>query len=279
MAKNKTISGISDIPLADWKNHPDLFSDSLWLLGNRDNSGHHTGHYHGNFVPQIPNQLIRRFTAAGDVILDPFLGSGTTAIEALRLGRSAVGVELLPEVAEGAQALAAGQQKDSPAGAEVFYEIITGDSAAPGITGQIKTTLAAHGKKHVNLILLHPPYHDIIKFSSDPRCLSNTASNNKFYSAMSAVVGNCLEFLPKNYYLAVVISDKYANSQWEPLGFGVMNEILQQHKDLILKSIIVKNMMNNRAKRNNESLWRYRALGGGFYIFKHEYILLFQKKR
>ena len=278
MAKNKTISGISDIPLSDWKNHEDLFSDSLWLLGNRDNSGHHSGHYHGNFVPQIPHQLMRRFTAAGDVVLDCFLGSGTTAIEALRLGRSALGIELLPEVATAAEELAAAQLKDSP-DPKVFYEIITGDSAAAACTGQIKSALANHGKKHVNLILLHPPYHDIIKFSADPRCLSNAETSANFYAQMSTVVGNCLEFLPKNYYIAVVIGDKYANSQWEPLGFGVMNKILTEHKNLILKSIIVKNMMNNRAKRNNESLWRYRALGGGFYIFKHEYILLFQKKR
>jgi len=36
--------------------------------------------------------------------------------------------------------------------------------------------------------------------------------------------------------------------------------------------------VNNRAKRNQENLWRYRALVGGFYVFRHEYILLFQKK-
>jgi len=28
---------------------------------------------------------------------------------------------------------------------------------------------------------------------------------------------------------------------------------------------------------NQKELWRYRALVGGFYIFKHEYILLFKK--
>ena len=35
---------------------------------------------------------------------------------------------------------------------------------------------------------------------------------------------------------------------------------------------------HNRAKRNQEHLWRYRALANGFYIFKHEYVLLFQKR-
>jgi hypothetical protein len=36
-------------------------------------------------------------------------------------------------------------------------------------------------------------------------------------------------------------------------------------------------MAGNRAKLNQEALWRYRALAGGYYIFKHEYIFLFKK--
>lgn len=45
-----------------------------------------------------------------------------------------------------------------------------------------------------------------------------------------------------------------------------------------LKSIVVKNFEDTRAKRNVKELWRYRALVGGFYVFKHEYVLIFQKR-
>jgi len=45
----------------------------------------------------------------------------------------------------------------------------------------------------------------------------------------------------------------------------------------ILKSIIVKNFEETKGKMNQKELWRYRALSGGFYVFKHEYIFLFQK--
>ena len=44
-----------------------------------------------------------------------------------------------------------------------------------------------------------------------------------------------------------------------------------------LKSTIVKNFDATRGKMNQKELWRYRALAGGFYIFKHEYIFVFQK--
>ena len=46
----------------------------------------------------------------------------------------------------------------------------------------------------------------------------------------------------------------------------------------ITKAIIIKDMQGNeRAKGKTANLWRYRALAGGFYIFKHEYIMVFQK--
>jgi hypothetical protein len=41
--------------------------------------------------------------------------------------------------------------------------------------------------------------------------------------------------------------------------------------------IAVKNFEETRGKRNQKELWRYRALVGGFYVFKHEYIFIFQK--
>ena len=44
-----------------------------------------------------------------------------------------------------------------------------------------------------------------------------------------------------------------------------------------LKAILVKNFEETKGKANQKSLWRYRALASDFYIFKHEYILVFKK--
>jgi len=49
------------------------------------------------FPIELPSWFIRLFTKQGDVVLDPFLGAGTTALAAARLGRRFVGIELQQE--------------------------------------------------------------------------------------------------------------------------------------------------------------------------------------
>lgn len=265
---------INDLNLKEWQHYGDLITDSLWLLGHRDRSGAHNNTYHGNFIPQIPNQLMRRFTRKGDVVLDAFLGHGTTLIEAKRLGRYGIGIELIPEVARSAQASIA--QEPCIDGHAVTH-VIVADSTTKESRAEVLRSLERMGKEKVHLIVLHPPYHDIIKFSDRREDLCNSPTVEQFIAAFGRVVENFFELLERNRYLAIVIGDKYTNSEWVPLGFYLMQETLRRAKPLILKSILVKNMINNRAKFNQENLWRYRALAGGFYVFKHEYILVFKR--
>ncbi len=265
---------INDLNLNNWKEYDDILTDSLWLIPARDRSGAHTAEYHGNFIPQIPNQLMRRFTKKGDVVLDTFLGSGTTLIESRRLGRNGIGIELVSDIAKKAKTNIA---KEPLASGKVFTDIIIGDSTKEKIKEAVIDSLKKYKKEKTQLIIMHPPYHDIIKFSNKPEDLSNSKTVDDFIKKFGLVVNNFADLLEKKHYLAIVIGDKYTNSEWVPLSFYTMQETMK-NPDLRLKSILIKNIVNNRAKRNQEHLWRYRALVGGFYIFRHEYILLFQKK-
>jgi site-specific DNA-methyltransferase (cytosine-N4-specific) len=52
--------------------------------------------YPAKFIPQIPSELIRAYSKPGDVVLDPMCGSGTTLVEAISLGRPALGNDINP---------------------------------------------------------------------------------------------------------------------------------------------------------------------------------------
>lgn len=261
-------SAINDINLNRWKEYEDIITDSLWVIDRRDSSGVHTAGYWGNFIPQIPHQLMRRYTKRGDWVLDTFAGSGTTLIEGQRLGRHVLGVELQNRMVNHIKKIIVKEQNRY----NVTIEVVEGESS----TIDYEALLAKYEQKSVQLIIMHPPYYDIIKFSDDPRDLSNASSTEGFLSMMGAVISNAAKVLERGRYLAIVIGDKYLKGDWIPLGFQTMNAALE--RGFSLKSIIVKNFEETSGKRNQKELWRYRALVGGFYIFKHEYIFLLKKQ-
>jgi hypothetical protein len=259
---------INDINLNRWKEYSDVITDSLWVFKERDTSGAHLGWYWGNFIPQIPHQMMLRYTKKGEWVLDAFVGSGTTLIECRRLGRNGIGIELNSDVVEKARELI----EKEPNPDNVVSEVFPGDSR----TVNLKSILTRYGIKQVQLLIMHPPYYDIIKFSkNNPKDLSNALTVEAFLKMFGEVVDNTFDILEKGRYFVLVIGDKYSQGEWIPLGFKTMEEVLK--RGYKLKGIIVKNFEETRAKRNQQELWRYRALVGGFYIFKHEYIMLFKK--
>lgn len=259
---------INDLDLKNWKEYDDIWTDSLWIIDKRDNSGAHSGHYHGNFVPQIPNQFLKRYTKKGDWMLDPFAGSGTTLIEAQRLKRNSIGIELQTDMAEEAIKRIRTENKRG-----ITADMYQGDSR----TIFLNPILEKYGADKVQFIIYHPPYWDILKFSKDEKDLSNTKTLKEFKEEYRKVVRNTLPLLEKNHYCAVVIGDKYMKGEWIPLGFYLMQ--IMQEEGLLLKSTVVKNFGETKGKANSHGIWRYRALLGGFYIFKHEYIFIFKKEK
>lgn len=69
---------------------------TLWSFRERGNWATHNGRYRGNWSPYIPRNIIKRYSKENDMVLDQFMGSGTTLIETKLLKRKGIGVEINP---------------------------------------------------------------------------------------------------------------------------------------------------------------------------------------
>jgi hypothetical protein len=260
----------SDIDLNRWREYDHVWTDSLWLIESRDRTGGHQLDYHGNFVPQIATQTYLRYTKENDIVLDLFLGSGTSAIEAARLNRRLIGVELKRDLVEYVRAKVSAELLGDR------IHVLEGDSTQEKTAARVQETLATMNAEHAQLLMLHPPYHDIISFSDLSDDLSNAPTLDAFLDRFETVARRGFDLLEPGRFAALVIGDKYTKGELIPLGFYCMERM--QRAGFRIKAIVVKNIEGNeQAKGRSNNLWRYRALAGGYYIFKHEYVVIFQK--
>lgn len=71
------------------------YFSSHWHFGGARQDGHIAV-----FPEELPKRLIKMFSFVGETVLDPFMGSGTTAMAAKHLGRNSIGYEINPEYAQ-----------------------------------------------------------------------------------------------------------------------------------------------------------------------------------
>ena len=74
--------------------------NEFWTSKQRACHSLHEVSYRACFKPQVPRFFIERLTKPGDTVFDPFMGRGTTPIEAALLGRRALGSDLNPVAAK-----------------------------------------------------------------------------------------------------------------------------------------------------------------------------------
>ena len=74
----------------------DTFTNEFWTSRQRAGSSLHEISYRACFKPQLVDFFVERLTRPGDLVYDPFMGRGTTVIEAALLDRAAAGCDVNP---------------------------------------------------------------------------------------------------------------------------------------------------------------------------------------
>lgn len=79
--------------VSNWLVREMAYPTNVLHLATECNNKHHSA----AFPEELPEWFIKLFTKAGDTVLDPFMGSGTTVIVADRMNRNGIGIEIVPE--------------------------------------------------------------------------------------------------------------------------------------------------------------------------------------
>lgn len=78
----------------------ELETNTVWSFPNRGKWATHDAKYRGNFSPYVAKNIILRYSKPNDLVLDQFVGGGTTLVECKLNNRNAIGIDINPSAVE-----------------------------------------------------------------------------------------------------------------------------------------------------------------------------------
>jgi len=255
-------------------------STTVWSFPERGAWATHRGDYRGNWPPQMARALILMYTEAGDTVLDPMVGSGTTCIEAKLLGRNCIGVDIninavmltlhrlywlekyLEKVASGGDE-AGMSAEDVERALRARVEIYHGDAR----------NLDKVADNSIDLVATHPPYYNIIEYGESriPGDLSSAGSLEEYLTLMSQVAREIYRVLKPGKHLGILLGDTRIRKHYVPITHHVLNILLRT--GFILREEVVK--IQHKMKTTREVWSKLRSRD--FLLIYHEKLYILRK--
>lgn len=235
----------------------ELEMNTVWSFPQRGDWATHDAKWRGNWSPYIARNLLLRYSAEGDLVLDQFVGGGTTLIEAKLLNRNVIGVDI--------NDVALDRCKEK---IDFEYE---------GKTGKVYIHKGDARDLHfvpngsVDFVCTHPPYANIIQYSED---IAGDLSHCKvadFLEEMIKVASESYRVLKKDKFCAILMGDTRIKGHVQPMSFEVMK--IFEATGFKLKEIIIKEQHNCRAT----GYWKTNSIKYNFLLLAHEYLFVFRK--
>ena len=217
----------------------------------------------GKLAPQLVETLILKYSDEGDRILDPFVGTGTTLVEAIRHNRKGVGIDINPDLIN--------LTKRKLAQASLCARLTVKDFEL--ISGDAREKLKDFKENEFDFILAHPPYWNLIEFSGREGDLSGIPLQ-EYLKRMDEIIGLLFKILKLNKFCVMVVGDR-RRTGIVPIGFYIANIG-------IMKGFNLWDIIINNTRFGGKQYGRYQQLKSKrykFHLLDHDYVLVFQKRK
>ena len=234
---------------------------TVWSFPERGTWATHNPKFRGNWAPQIPRNLILRYSKPDDLVLDQMCGCGTTLIECRLTGRNAIGFDINPEFVQLTKNNLRFDLNDNTPKVDIKVDV--GDAR----------NLKKIENESIDLIATHPPYADIIKYSDGKieADLSNIHNIDKFCEEMKKIASECFRVLKPKRYCGILMGDTRRRKYFIPMAYRVMQNFIDV--GFTLKVDIIKHQWNCQTT----PYWSKKSKEYNFFLIMHEHLFVFEK--
>ncbi|MFW6117956.1 MAG: DNA methyltransferase [Chloroflexota bacterium] len=236
---------------------------TVWSFKQRGDWTTHDGRYRGNWSPYIPRNVIVKYSKAGDVVLDYFVGGGTTAVEAKLLGRRCIAMDINPACVGLTLENLNFRLPETFLGELSTFE--------PEVSVGDARDLSDLSDNSIDLICAHPPYAGIINYSSKVEGDLSKLGIEEFLQEMQKVAKESYRVLKPGRKCAILIGDTRKRKRVVPIGFQTINVFLEV--GFKLKELVIKRQHNCKST----GFWYANSRKYNFLLLAHEYLPIFEK--
>jgi hypothetical protein len=278
---------------------------SVWATAQLDSRAQRRGRYvagttahPARMLPAVAAEAISALTEPGDVVFDPMCGAGTTLVEALHLGRGAVGVEIEPRWAGLARDNIAHTRRLGVAG---YGHVITADARA--LPDVLPPQYLQQLRGRVKLVLTSPPYgssthgiastragEPVIKrdfhyaYRARPANLAYQPPH-RLLAGLTRILTGCLPLLAPDGYVLITARPWREHGELIDLP-GAVQEAAQaaglrslQRCVALLAGIRDGELVTRASFFQRSNIGKARAAGAAWHLVVHEDLLLFGLRR
>jgi len=216
-----------------------------WFVHRPYKRGNQKVRHPASFPESLVREFILFFTRRRELVVDPFLGTGSSLVAAVEAGRSGVGVEIVGKYAEVSRkritAVLDGRENGTGPvpGESLLAEVVQADSCRLSEIWKEKEYPLA------DYCITSPPYWNQLKrnsirqktrvekgldteYSDDPADIGNIGDYGAFLKALKSHFEEVYKVMKPTGYLTIITNNVFAHGRMYPLAFDTVSTLTQE---------------------------------------------------